>query len=103
MWFANDARDGRVLARIEGNQIDLSIACESLQFTGAWGAAPGQAARFYGTATNAGSGNAVPATLAAQPTANGLTVQLQDTQGIALGAPYELVRVAAPPSAATCP
>ena len=102
VWFADAAEGARVLVRVQGNQLDLDIACDGLHFEGLWAAVPGQSARFFGPALIAPASDSVPSTLTAERLGSGLVLQLYDAKGAALGALLNVVPVPGAPPPAAC-
>ena len=84
--FADALAPHRVSLRFEGNRVDLQAPCAAVQFSGEWGQAAGQTARFYGRV------GADLATLVALPAGNGLSVQVLDSQGRTLFGPQLVER-----------
>jgi len=103
VWAADGASQRNALARIEGNAVDLEVACAGLQFSGSWSQATGQAARFRGVVRGTAGGEAVAASLTAQRVSTGLVVQLLDAQDRALTGTFTLQVVPASPPAGACP
>jgi hypothetical protein len=87
--FADASAPHRVSLRFEGNRVELQAPCAALQFSGEWGRAAGQTARFYGHV------GAELATLVALPAGNGLSVEVFDNQGRTIFGPQLVERQAA--------
>jgi hypothetical protein len=85
------------LARFEGNRIDFELPCQKLRFSGQWGQAPGQSARFFGFLEQGGT--QVLASLSVLAVGDKLQLQLRDAQGQALGDTRTLTRLQAAPPA----
>lgn len=90
------------LARFEGNRVDYELPCQKQRFSGQWGQAPGQSARFFGFLQQ--GDNPVLASLTVQAVADKLVVQLRDAQGQPLGDARTLARLqlAPPPGPSSC-
>jgi hypothetical protein len=102
VWWADSDSLWRSSARLDGDQIELTLTCEGLVFTGNWGALPGQAERFYGSVRSLASGRTELASLAVQLSGIGIAVQLNDAGGQPLAALKLLQPVAALPAAGGC-
>lgn len=93
VWLADGNASRNAQARIEGNAVDLELACRGLQFNGTWSAKPGQAARFWGVLRDLAGGTSAEVALAAAPAGTELTLQLLDAQGQPLTDPFAVHRV----------
>jgi hypothetical protein len=102
VYLADGTGNTQVLARIEGNRIDLDAPCLRIRFTGEWGRVPGEAERFYGSLTTAAGDIPVLATLSAQSAGSGLVLLLQDLDGRVRFGPRVLFPVTAPPAPGAC-
>ncbi len=103
VWLADSTPTRNVQARVEGNAIDLELGCQSLVFTGTWGAAaPQTTARFFGQARNLVTGDAVAATLSAVREGGVLVVQVTDSLGRVLSPPIALQVRAGPAALGNC-
>ncbi len=102
VWLADGAASRDVLARVEGNAIDLELGCRGLQFSGSWSLVSGQAPRFVGQVRDLSSGATAAASLTAQLSGATLLLQLFDAQGASLAGPVTLAVVATPPPLGIC-
>ncbi len=102
VWLADGSATRNVQARVEGNAVDLEVACQSLQFTGTWGTTAAQPARFHGQVRNLATGDAVAATLSAVRDGTNLVVQVLDSQGRDLSSPIVLQVMVGPVPVGIC-
>ena len=94
-----DTLDGRqVRVHLQGDEVELSVPCARLTFSGHWGTVEGRPAAYFGTATVDGA--PAPATLSVQLVDGGVMLELRDAQGGTLLAPLVVVVVATPEPAA---
>ena len=78
----------RVLARLEGNRIELQAPCAGLKFSGEWGLVPGQAPRFYGAVEFSAYNG--PGSLEMAATGTRFSLQVLDLNGRVLLGPLML-------------
>lgn len=106
VYFADGMGATQVLARFEGNRVDLDAPCLRIRFSGEWGSVPGQAERFYGSLTTDAGERPVLATLTVQNAGGGggggVSLLLYDMDGRLRFGPRLLLPVAAPPAPGAC-
>jgi hypothetical protein len=103
VWLSDAVPAVRAQGLVFGNQIELLLRCDGLQFTGRWGrVAPEPGGRFYGQAL-ATSGLGQAATLDLEPGPDGLQATLRQQDGGLLAAPVLLRTREGPVPAGTCP
>ncbi len=84
VWLADGSPTRNGQARVEGNAIDLELACRGLQFSGTWGTRAGQPARFWGVVRDLAGGTSAEASLPAATLGTEVALQLLDAQGLPL-------------------
>ncbi len=101
--YAAGAGNTRVLARFDGDRVEVQWPCQNQRFVGQWGQVAGQPARFFGLLEQGGAAG-VLASLTAQKQGDAVQVQLFDAAGAALGDARLLTRLAVvpPAGAAVC-
>jgi hypothetical protein len=98
--YAAGAGNTRVLARFEGDRVEVQWPCQNQRFVGQWGQAAGQPARFFGLLEQ-GAAAGVLASLTVQQQGDAVQVQLFDAAGAALGDARLLARLPVVPPAGT--
>jgi hypothetical protein len=101
--YAAGAGSSRVLARFDGDRVDVQWPCQNQRFVGQWAFVAGQPARFFGVLEQAGQAPLL-VSLTAQKQGDALQLQLFDVFGAALGDARLLTRLAEvpPAGAAVC-
>lgn len=82
--FVDAEHGGRVVARFDGNRIELEARCLDQSFTGTWGVGQDAMARYFGNATLATERSPVLAVMRVSLLTNGtsqLVVELVSTRG----------------------
>jgi hypothetical protein len=101
VWFAESAPASRTLLALSQQEARLQLRCEGLVFEGAWGAVPGQPARYYGRVTSAGGTARASLEVALAGAALAVTLRAQD--GSALAPTGQLLRVPGETAPLACP
>jgi hypothetical protein len=101
--YAAGAGNTRVLARFDGDRVDVQWPCQGQRFVGQWAFVAGQPARFFGVLEQAGQAPLL-VSLTAQKQGDAVQLQLFDAAGLALGDARLLTRLAVvpPAGAAVC-
>jgi hypothetical protein len=92
--WVDDAARSRVVARIDGSDVEFDVYCDGIRFVGTWGIrSSDRTGRFYGHYTTSVTQYAVPGTLSVQ-VVNGvlLSFVLEDASGLLVFGPKELQR-----------
>jgi hypothetical protein len=98
--YAAGAGNTRVLARFDGDRVDVQWPCQGQRFIGQWAQVPGQPARFFGLLEQTGQA-ALLVSLTVQRQGDALQLQLFDAAGATLGDARVLTRLAVAPPAGT--
>jgi hypothetical protein len=101
--YAAGAGSSRVLARFDGDRVDVQWPCQGQRFVGQWAFVAGQPARFFGVLEQAGQAPLL-VSLVVQKQGDAVLLQLFDAFGVALGEARLLMRltVVPPAGAAVC-
>lgn len=100
---AVDFLNSTTRAQIQGQHIELTLPCQSLNFSGNWGTVGGEAPRFHGTVTSPAANGAAQLEVLAE--GDQLRLRLFNPQGQLLLGPLLLQRLAVgapPPAAPAC-
>jgi len=99
--FVDSASGGRVIARLDGNRIELEARCAGQLFVGTWGVGPDSTPRYFGNATLASERTPILAVLQVTlvaGTGRELVMELVDARGQVLLALTRYNAVSALPS-----
>jgi hypothetical protein len=98
--YAAGAGSTRVLARFDGDRVEVQWPCQGQRFVGQWAQAAGQPARFFGLLEQSGQ-SALFVSVVAQKQGDALQLQLFDAAGAALKEAQLLTRLSVVPPAGT--